>query len=137
LIQIIVQRKPKAMKINKEDLPVKMQAPGTIMRNLPGYGGMTVAFNEIPAGTDMTPLLEGLMNNSCHCPHYGYILQGTMRVIYDDGKEEVLTTGDVFYLPAGHTAIVEEDIKLIDFNPEKEFAEVMDHIAKKMAELNG
>lgn len=125
------------MKINKEDLPVRMQAPGIIMRNLPGYGGMTVAFNEMPAGTDITPLLEGLRNNSCHCPHYGYILQGTMRVIYDDGKEEVLTTGDVFYLPAGHTAIVEEDVKLIDFNPEKEFAEVMDHIAKKMAEMNG
>lgn len=128
--------KTKAMKIKKEDIPVMMQTPDTIMRNLPGYGGMTVAFNEIPAGTDLTPLLEGLKNNSCHCPHWGYIVQGVMRVIYDDGAEEVLTTGDVFYLPPGHTAIVEEDVKLIDFNPTKEFAEVMDHIAKKMAELS-
>lgn len=45
------------MKLNKEDIPVAMQAPGTIMRNLPGYGGMTVAFNEMPAGTDLGPLL--------------------------------------------------------------------------------
>lgn len=124
------------MKIQKENLPKKMEAPGMILRNMSGYGGMTVAFNEIPAGTDMTPLLEGLKNNSCHCPHWGYILQGSMRVIYDDGKEERLTTGDVFYLPSGHTAIVEEDVKLIDFNPEKEFQEVMDHIAGKMQEYN-
>ena len=124
------------MKMNKEDLPVRIQTPDIIMRNLPGYGGMTVAFNELPAGTDVTPLLKGLRNDSCHCPHYGYILEGTMRVIYDDGKEEMLTTGDVFYLPSGHTVIVEEDVKFIEFNPEKEFAELMHHIGKKMDELN-
>ena len=123
------------MKIKKEDIPVRMEGPGTIMRNLPGYGGMTVAFNEVPGGTDLTPLLEGLENDSCHCPHWGYIVEGAMRVKYNDGAEELLETGDVFYLPAGHTAIVERDLKIIDFNPEKEFGEVMDHIAKKMAEM--
>jgi hypothetical protein len=40
------------MKIKKEEIPVTMQAPGTTMRALPGYGGIT---NEIPAGTDITP----------------------------------------------------------------------------------
>lgn len=43
------------MKIKKEDIPVTMQSPGTTMRGLPGWGGMTVAFNEMPAGTDITP----------------------------------------------------------------------------------
>lgn len=123
------------MKIKKEDIPVTMQAPGTTMRALPGYGGMTVAFNEIPAGTDISPLLEGLKNNSCHCPHWGYIVEGEMLVKYDNGTEERLSAGDVFYLPPGHTGIVEKDLKIIDFNPEKEFKEVMDHIANKMAEF--
>ena len=45
------------MKINKEDIPVTMQAPGSIMRGLRGYDGMTVAFNQMPAGTDLAPLL--------------------------------------------------------------------------------
>ena len=124
------------MKIKKEDIPVTMQAPGTTMRALPGYGGMTVAFNEVPAGTDLTPLLQGLPNNSCHCPHWGYIVEGEMLVRYDNGTEERLTAGDVFYLPSGHTGVVEKDLKIIDFNPTKEFSEVMDHIAKKMAELS-
>jgi len=124
------------MKIKKEDIPVTMQGPGTTMRGLPGLGGMTVAFNEIPAGTDFSPLLQGLKNDSCHCPHWGYVVEGALRVKYDDGTEENLTTGDVFYLPPGHTAMVEKDLKFLDFSPEKELNEVMSHIAKKMAELS-
>jgi glyoxylate utilization-related uncharacterized protein len=124
------------MKIKKEDIPVAMQAPGVIMRRLPGYGGMTVAFNEVPAGTDFSPLLQGLKNDSCHCPHWGYVVEGALRVKYDDGKEEVLNAGDVFYLPAGHTGRVEKDLKFLEFSPEKEFKEVMDHIAGKMAEVS-
>lgn len=121
------------MKIKKEEIPVTMQSPGTVLRALPGLGGMTVAFNEFPAGTDASPLFEGLKNNSCQCPHWGYIIEGELLMKYDNGAEETLSTGDVFYMPPGHTAIVNKDLKLIDFSPEKEFKEVMDHIAKKMA----
>lgn len=113
-----------------------MEGPGTIMRNLPGYGGMTVAFNELPAGTDLTPLLVGLKNDSCHCPHWGYVVGGEMIVLYDDGNEEILTAGDVFYLPPGHTAKVTKDIQLLDFSPEQELDEVLTHVAKKMAEFS-
>ena len=124
------------MKMKKEDIPVTMQAPGTIMRGLPGWGGMTVAYNEIPAGTDMSPLLKGLKNDSCQCPHWGYILEGELLMKYDDGKEDNLTAGDVFYMQPGHTAITKKDTKLIDFSPGSELKEVMDHIAKKMAEFS-
>jgi hypothetical protein len=121
------------MKIKKEQIPVTMEAPGTTMRGIIGYGGMTAAFNELPAGTDFSPLLAGLKNDSCHCPHWGYVLDGEMLVKYDDGKEETLVAGDIFYLPPGHTAIVKKDLKIVDFSPEKELKEVMEHVAMKMA----
>ncbi|HKH63165.1 MAG TPA: hypothetical protein VKA49_20130 [Flavitalea sp.] len=124
------------MNIKKENIPLTMQAPGTIMRGLAGYGGMTVAFNELPAGTDFTPMFQGLKNNSCHCPHWGYLLEGELLIKYDDGTEEIITTGDVFYLQPGHTAIVQTDTKFIDFSPEKELKEVLDHVSKKMAEFS-
>ena len=123
------------MKVKKEDIPVTMEAPGTVMRGLPGWGGMTVAFNEMPAGTDISPLLQGLKNNSCQCPYWGYVLEGELLMKYDDGKEDLLCKGDVFYLPPGHTGIVLENIKFVDFSPTKEFNEVMDHIGKKFLEL--
>jgi hypothetical protein len=120
------------MKINKEEIPVAMQAPGTIMRNMKGWGGMTVAFNELPTGTDFTPLLEGLENNSCQCPHWGYVTEGELLLKYDDGTEETVASGDVFYMQPGHTAMVKKDLKMIEFSPERELDVVMEHVGKKM-----
>ncbi len=37
----------------------------------------------------------------------GYVIQGQVRVTYAD-NEEILRTGDLFYLPPGHTAYVDE-----------------------------
>ena len=125
------------MKNQQENIAVSMQNAGLIMRAQPGFGGMIASYNEYPKGTDGSTLLEGLKNNSCQCPHWGCMIQGEMRVKYDDGTEEVLNAGDVFYLPAGHTGIIDEDTKVIEFNPEKEFGELGEHIAKKMAEMNG
>ena len=124
------------MKIRKEDLPVIMEGPGSVMRSQQGYGGMTVAFNEFPAGTDIAPLLKGLKNDSCQCPHWGYMIDGELLMKYDDGSEEILKAGDVFYMQPGHTALVKKDMKIIDFSPTEELNEVMAHIAKKMAEVS-
>lgn len=125
------------MKVNKKDIPVTMEGPGTVMRAQDNFGGMTICFNQLPKGTDFTPLLNGLKNDSCHCPHWGYVLSGKLRIRYTNGTEETLTDGDVYYLPDGHTAMVQEDIKLIEFSPSKEFSEVMAHVGKKIAELGG
>jgi hypothetical protein len=124
------------MKIKKENIAVKMEAPGTVIRNQEGFGEFTVAYGELPNGTDLTPFLKGLSHDSCHCPHWGYIFDGTLRVIYDDGKEELLEAGDAFYLPPGHTIVVEKDLKIFEFSPTKEYDEVLTHVGKKMAELS-
>ena len=123
------------MKIKKEDIPVIMESHGTVMRKLSGLGNMDVNYHELPEGTDFTPLLKGLPNNSCHCPHWGYIFEGAFRFIYDDGTEEVFEDGDVFYAPAGHTAIVDKDLKFIDFSPTKELTEVLTNVVKVMGEM--
>lgn len=124
------------MKLKKEDIPIIMEAPDMIMRSLSGLGDMTVVFHELPAGTDFTPLLKGLNNDSCHCPHWGYIFAGIFRFIYDDGTEESFAAGDVFYAKPGHTAIVDQDLKFIDFSPTKELDEVMSNVGKVMSEMS-
>lgn len=121
------------MKIKKEDITVTMQTPGTIMRAIPNCGGMTVGYNELPKGTDFTPLLKGLNNDSCHSPHWGYVIEGRIQLIYDDGKKEEVVAGEVYYWPAGHTAIVKEDLKFLEFSPTKEYSEVMAHVGKQLA----
>ena len=118
----------KEQHIAVENFPKNM-----VINHLNGWGGMTVAINEMPAGTDLSPLLEGLKNNSCQVPHWGYILKGSLRLKYDDGREVVLKEGDVFYMSPGHTGSVVEDLKLLDFSPEKEMKVVISHIEKKVA----
>lgn len=125
------------MKINKQNIPVAMEGSETTMRIQDNFGGMTVCYNVLPKGTDFRPLLNGLPNDSCHCPHWGYVISGKLLVKYDDGTEETLTDGDVYYLPNGHTAIVQENFKTIEFSPSKEFKEIITHVGKKMAELGG
>jgi len=120
------------MHIKKEELPVVMEGPGTKFRLQGGLGNMVIAFWEMPAGPENKALFEGLPTNSCHCPHWGYIVKGKMTLHYDDGEEEVVTAGDVFYFPIGHTGKIDEDIAVIEFSPEKEYMEVMAHVGKKM-----
>jgi hypothetical protein len=102
---------------------------------IPGWGGMAVAVNSLPAGTDLGPLLVGLKNNSCQVPHWGYIVKGSMRLKYDTGEELLLKAGDLFYMAPGHIGKVEEDLKLFDFSPEEEFKIVVSHLEKKVAEM--
>ena len=105
-----------------------------MINHLADWGGMAVAVNSIPAGADFAPLLVGLKNNSCQVPHWGYILQGALRLQYDDGKEVILKAGDLFYMSPGHKARVDEDLKLLDFSPQDEFIELVAHLEKKAAE---
>jgi hypothetical protein len=44
----------------------------------------------------------------------GLCHQSQIRIVYSD-REEVLRTGDLYYLPSGHTAIVEEDFESVEF----------------------
>jgi len=53
----------------KTHIPLNEFPKDMIVNHVEGWGGMTVAINEPPAGTDFAPLLEGLKNNSCHVPH--------------------------------------------------------------------
>lgn len=124
------------MKINLNDIPAAMEGPNTLMRRQSNLGDMDVTYLELPKGTDFGPLLKGLSNDSCHCPHWGHIMEGVFRINYDNGAEDVLRKGDVFYLPGGHTAIVEEDMKCIMFSPDKVHGEVLEHAMGNMAKMS-
>ncbi|MDQ8202314.1 hypothetical protein [Pelagicoccus sp. SDUM812003] len=123
------------MKTNIADLPTVMEGPETSMRRQTKLGDMDVTYLELPKGTDFGPLLKGLSNDSCHCPHWGYLIEGVFRIDYDDGSVDSLEKGDAFYLPAGHTALVEEDIKCVMFSPDHTHTEVLEHALSNMAKL--
>lgn len=93
--------------------------------------GYTVNFVTITQSHDLGPILAALPDGNCSCPHWGYVLKGRMIVRYAD-HEEVLETGDAFYLPPGHAPEAEEGTELIQFSPTDKLAETEAALAKAM-----
>lgn len=125
------------MKIRKHDIPVVIDAPGARARALRDFGTargpLSAEYFSLGAGTDIAPLLQGLVDNLCHSPHWGYVLTGELKVTYGDGTVEECRGGDVYYWPPGHTLCVVEDTELVMFSPQVEHGDVMDHMLEKIA----
>ncbi|MBA3506656.1 MAG: cupin domain-containing protein [Betaproteobacteria bacterium] len=127
------------MRIAKRDIPVRIDAPGAVARQKTNFGDATAygmisgEYFSLSAGTDISPLLQGLKGDLCQSPHWGYLLQGELTVTYADGTHEVTTNGDLFYWPPGHTVKVGEDAEVILFSPQDEHSEVIDHMLEKMS----
>ncbi|WP_405628650.1 hypothetical protein [Streptomyces sp. NBC_01174] len=111
----------------RSETPVAIEGGGVELRTQEIGGGLSVAFVRFPAGTDMTPVLKGLTDDLCPCPHWGYLLKGRLKMLTKDG-EDVYEAGQAFYWPAGHAPVALEDCEYVDFSPTKEFAQVVDHI---------
>lgn len=127
------------MRIARQDVPVKVNAPGAVARqqrdfgDARGYGTMSGEYFSLGAGADIAPLLKGLEGDLCQSPHWGYLMQGELTVTYADDSNETVRGGDLFYWPPGHTVKVAQDAEVILFSPQDEHTHVMDHMLGKMA----
>src|SRR5438067_4541199 len=81
--------------------------------------GYTVNFTSFQEDVDATPLMKGLPDDRCQCPHWGYIVSGKMTFRFAGG-EEAFEAGDAFYAPPGHVPIVQAGTEVIQFSPSEE-----------------
>lgn len=68
------------------------------------FGDYIVNFVTFHADMDQTPLLKGLPDDRCQCPHWGYVVEGSLTYRFAD-HEETVHAGDGFYLPPGHVPV--------------------------------
>ncbi|MFO7577488.1 MAG: cupin domain-containing protein [Pelovirga sp.] len=126
------------MRVDKNDVPVRIAVPGATARQLTdfgdatGYGKISGEYFSFAAGTDIASLLEGLQGDLCQSPHWGYVLEGRLTVRFADGHEETTGANDLFYWPPGHTVRAEEQTEMVMFSPQHEHSLVIDHILAKV-----
>ena len=126
------------MRIAKQDIPTRIDVPGAVARQTDDFGDaskhgpLAAEWFSLGAGTDIAPLLQGLEDDACQAPHWGYVISGNLVVSYTDGASDTCVTGDVFYWPSGHSVRVVDDAEVILFSPHLEHAAVMDHMRVQM-----
>lgn len=126
------------MRIAKEDVDIKMQIPGAVIRqrtdfgDASGLGKISGEYFSLSSGVDTTPLFQGLEGNLCQCPHWGFVVRGQLTTTDKNGAKETVKANDLFYWPPGHNVKVDADAEIIMFSPQHEHSHVISHMIKKV-----
>ena len=112
--------------LTREQTPIGIESGGIEVRMQEIGGGMTVSFIRLPAGADLGPVMAGLPDDLCQCPHWGYITKGRVGLRTKDG-EEVYEAGQAFYWAPGHAPFAPEDAEYVELSPTSDFKVLIDH----------
>jgi hypothetical protein len=105
---------------------------GVVTDRAEDVGDYTVNFVTFHADIDATPLLKGLPDDRCQCPHWGYVIKGRLHFRFAD-HEETLEAGDAFYLPPGHIPFSHEPgTEIVQWSPTDDLQVTEDAMARNM-----
>ncbi len=127
------------MKVTKDDVDVRMEIPGAVIRQRAGFGdasGFATISGEyftLAQGVDTAPLFEGLDGDLCQCPHWGFVIEGQLTTTDAEGRQETVQANDLFHWPAGHNVKVDADAEIIMFSPQEPHSHVIDHMIAKVS----
>jgi len=126
------------MRIAKDDIDVKMEIPGAVIRqktefgDATGLGNISGEYFSLSSGVDTTPLFQGLDGNLCQCPHWGFVLSGQLTTTDANGAQETVNAHDLFYWPPGHNVKVNADAEIVVFSPQNQHSHVINHMIEKV-----
>ncbi|MCL1487550.1 MAG: cupin domain-containing protein [Marinobacter sp.] len=127
------------MRIAKEDVDVKMDIPGAVIRqrtdfgDATGLGKISCEYFSLSAGVDTTPAVPGTGRRLMPMPPTGgYVLRGQLTTTDVGGAQETVNANDLFYWPPGHNVKVDADAEIVMFSPQREHSHVINHMIEKV-----
>jgi len=94
-------------------------------------GGYTVGFQSTSVDADVAPFFQGLPDDRCQAPHWGYVFKGKITFRYAD-REETYEAGDAYYAPPGHTPVLFDGCELVEFSPTDELGKTLEVVMKNI-----
>ena len=105
---------------------------GPVLDRAEEVQGYRIGFTTFREDIDATPLMKGLPDDRCQCPHWGYVLKGRVTFRFAD-RDEVVEAGDAFYLAPGHIPVKHEPgTEMVQFSPTEELRQTEAAIRKNM-----
>lgn len=117
---------------SKSDFPETIVSEKMIIQELE-WDNLHVAFITHKESSEIVPFIQGLPEGRCQCPHWGYVIKGSMKVCYKDHEEEV-KAGNVFYLPSGHITAMEAGTEVVQFSPKDLMQKTKEAVKRNMQE---
>jgi hypothetical protein len=105
---------------------------GPVSEQSDDTAGYTANFVQFHEDVDATPLMKGLPDDRCQCPHWGYVISGRVQFRFAD-HEEMFEAGDAFYLPPGHVPFSHEPgTEIVQWSPSEELNRTDEAIMRNM-----
>jgi len=104
---------------------------GLVVDRSQEFDDYTVDFLTFREDVDHRPLLKGLPDDRCQCPHWGVVQAGQIIFRYAD-HDEVYTAGDAYYGAPGHLPLLFARTELVEFSPTGALNETMSVIGKNL-----
>src|SRR3954452_13782693 len=98
-------------KVSK-DSAANVEDHGPVIDRHEDVDGQTISFVTFNQEIDGTPLLKGLEDDRCQCPHWGYVLKGRLTFRFAD-RDESFEAGDAFYVGPGHAPLADADSEVV------------------------
>jgi hypothetical protein len=115
-----------------KDSATRTEDPGPLTATFEEAGEFTVNFMRLKTDLDVSPLLRGLPNDLCSCPHWGYVIKGRLTFHYVD-HDEVVEAGEAFYCTPGHAPISNEPgTEYVQFSPTADMKPVDEVILRNL-----
>jgi hypothetical protein len=122
------------MKTSKTQAPESLEVEG-YEGHFDEADGYTIAFETYTADADLAPFFEGLPDDRCQCPHWGYVLKGRLTYRYADGTEDTIEAGEAYYAPPGHTPVLYAGTEVVEFSPTADLQATLDVVNKNMESM--
>jgi hypothetical protein len=114
----------------------QVERPGPVEDRHEDLDGYTVNFVSLEQDMDLAPLLKGLPDDCCPCPHWGYVFKGRITARFGD-RQEVYEAGDAFYMSPGHAPQAEAGTEFVQFSPASELRSVQEAMMNNARALQG